>query len=180
LYGRLSGGGGYGDPLDRDPELVLKDVLAGLVTEKAARDVYGVVVNAGVGVVEKGATGKLRSSFRAERLGGKMPMANTTERAEILRTPRRINEYLQVAGKGEKSFVQCTWCGESICQANASWKDHAVARKSPLTRSGPLRADTDRFFLQEYFCPGCATMLDVEMTLQDDQPLYDEITRWPE
>ena len=37
-------GGGYGDPIDRDPELVLKDVLAGLVTDEPARDIYGVVI----------------------------------------------------------------------------------------------------------------------------------------
>ena len=36
------GGGGYGDPLERDPELVLVDVLNGLVTEEAARRDYGV------------------------------------------------------------------------------------------------------------------------------------------
>jgi N-methylhydantoinase B/oxoprolinase/acetone carboxylase alpha subunit len=39
-----TGGGGYGDPLERDPELVLADVQAGLVSPKRARDAYGVVV----------------------------------------------------------------------------------------------------------------------------------------
>ena len=48
-YVRFMGGGGYGDPLDRDPELVLADVLAGLVTEVPARDIYGVVLSDGVG-----------------------------------------------------------------------------------------------------------------------------------
>jgi len=40
---RLSGGGGYGDPLSREPELVRDDVLAGFVSFGRARDVYGVV-----------------------------------------------------------------------------------------------------------------------------------------
>lgn len=39
-----AGGGGYGDPLRRDPALVLRDVLAGLVSEDAARADYGVVL----------------------------------------------------------------------------------------------------------------------------------------
>jgi N-methylhydantoinase B len=43
LYARWNGGGGFGDPLERDPERVRKDVLAGLVSVGAARDVYGVV-----------------------------------------------------------------------------------------------------------------------------------------
>jgi N-methylhydantoinase B len=39
----LSGGGGYGDPLAREPERVRDDVLAGFVSLPRARDVYGVV-----------------------------------------------------------------------------------------------------------------------------------------
>src|SRR5207247_11454537 len=39
----LSGGGGYGDPLEREPERVRADVLAGFVSVERARDVYGVV-----------------------------------------------------------------------------------------------------------------------------------------
>ena len=42
---RTHGGGGYGDPLDRNPELVRADVAAGNVSTLAARDVYGVVVD---------------------------------------------------------------------------------------------------------------------------------------
>ena len=38
----LSGGGGYGDPLDREPVLVREDVLARFVSIARARDVYGV------------------------------------------------------------------------------------------------------------------------------------------
>lgn len=36
---------GYGDPRDRDPELVLADVLDGLVDPRTAREVYGVIVD---------------------------------------------------------------------------------------------------------------------------------------
>jgi N-methylhydantoinase B len=37
-------GGGYGDPLQRDPEKVLDDVLDGFITIEHARDDYGVVL----------------------------------------------------------------------------------------------------------------------------------------
>ena len=39
-----TGGGGWGDPLQREPERVCYDVLAGIVSEQAARDDYGVVL----------------------------------------------------------------------------------------------------------------------------------------
>ncbi|MBS1677005.1 MAG: hydantoinase B/oxoprolinase family protein [Actinobacteria bacterium] len=42
VLGVESGGGGYGDPLERDPELVLDDLLEGWISAAAARDVYGV------------------------------------------------------------------------------------------------------------------------------------------
>jgi N-methylhydantoinase B len=40
-----SGGGGFGDPLDRDPEKVAADVRNDAVSPAAARDVYGVVLD---------------------------------------------------------------------------------------------------------------------------------------
>ena len=39
------GGGGYGDPMKRDPEMVLRDVVDGIVTPSAARREYGVVLD---------------------------------------------------------------------------------------------------------------------------------------
>ena len=42
----LCGGGGFGDPLERDPELVLADVEYGYVSNEVAREYYGVVINA--------------------------------------------------------------------------------------------------------------------------------------
>ena len=45
FYRRWAGGGGYGDPLERDPELVAQDFRNGLVSEKTALSVYGVVLD---------------------------------------------------------------------------------------------------------------------------------------
>lgn len=39
------GGGGYGDPRQRDPELVRRDVLLGYVSAEAARSIYGVEIS---------------------------------------------------------------------------------------------------------------------------------------
>jgi len=43
FYGS-SGGGGFGDPLDREPELVLDDVIDEWLTIEAAEEYYGVVI----------------------------------------------------------------------------------------------------------------------------------------
>jgi len=59
----MNAGGGYGDPLERDPELVLGDVLDGCVSVAGARQDYGVVINGEV--VDYDATAKLRKERRA-------------------------------------------------------------------------------------------------------------------
>jgi len=60
-----TGGGGYGDPLDRSTELVLADVLDGRVSRAAAEREYGVMVVAEA--VDAEATAALRARRRAER-----------------------------------------------------------------------------------------------------------------
>ncbi len=44
---RTTGGGGWGDPFEREPELVLRDVLQGRVSEASAERDYGVVIREG-------------------------------------------------------------------------------------------------------------------------------------
>jgi N-methylhydantoinase B len=58
------GGGGWGDPLERDPALVLKEIGQGLVTVEGAR-AYGVVI--ADGAVDAAATQALRTAMRAAR-----------------------------------------------------------------------------------------------------------------
>jgi N-methylhydantoinase B len=56
-------GGGFGDPLDRDPALVLSDVAMDLLSPAVARDVYGVVVDGDA--VDAAATRAQRHRLRA-------------------------------------------------------------------------------------------------------------------
>ena len=61
------GGGGYGDPLDRETRSVLKDVLDGYVSPGKAANDYGVVLDRESGTVDEQATEKLRRQKRAVR-----------------------------------------------------------------------------------------------------------------
>jgi N-methylhydantoinase B len=61
-----AGGGGLGDPLERDPELVAREVEHGLISEDAARTEYGVVLD-GDGSVEERATESQREDIRRSR-----------------------------------------------------------------------------------------------------------------
>jgi len=61
-----AGGGGYGNPFERDPELVEKDVLEGYVSIEKAREEYGVVIDPNTLKVDKPATKLLRETIRSE------------------------------------------------------------------------------------------------------------------
>ena len=66
---RYGGGGGWGDPIDRDPEKVLDDVLDEYVSEEGARRDYGVVLRGSLEeldlAVDQEATAALRAQRRA-------------------------------------------------------------------------------------------------------------------
>jgi len=57
---RLAGAGGWGDPLERDVELVMNDVRNELVSVSRAREVYGVVINEATLEVDMEQTQSLR------------------------------------------------------------------------------------------------------------------------
>jgi N-methylhydantoinase B len=66
---RTTGGGGWGDPLERPYDEVVRDVLWGKVSRAAARDDYGVVVDGpeDAPVVDVSASDELRAASRSDR-----------------------------------------------------------------------------------------------------------------
>jgi len=58
------GGGGYGHPLEREPEMVERDVMEGYVSLERAEEDYGVVINPETGKVDEEKTTKLRDILK--------------------------------------------------------------------------------------------------------------------
>lgn len=65
FLGVAPGGGGWGNPLERDAHAVLDDVIDGKVSPEAAREAYGVVLVAGGRAVDFAATEALRRARRS-------------------------------------------------------------------------------------------------------------------
>jgi N-methylhydantoinase B len=63
-----SGGGGFGDPLERDSDMVLTDVVNECISLDAAKDIYGVVIDDETGRVSADATTKVRQQMRMNRI----------------------------------------------------------------------------------------------------------------
>jgi N-methylhydantoinase B len=74
---RTGGGGGWGDPLERDPALVCSDVAEGLISAAAARKLYGVVLRG-----NEGETRRLRERLKSAR----------TASAKMGKRPRKIGK----------------------------------------------------------------------------------------
>lgn len=150
----FQGGGGFGDPLDRDPEAVLADVLDGLVSPESAREHYGVVVTDGD--LDAAATATRRAEVRAERLGAP-PAREAPAGARAEGEP--LGPYLSRDGAGR---LHCR-CGEDLGAVTDDWKRRAARRiVGPEAHGRRIRLHPE-LELREYSCPGCATLLECEV-----------------
>jgi N-methylhydantoinase B len=64
---RTGGGGGWGDPLERDPSAVRADVQEEFISLESARDDYGLVLHADLSI-DVAATAQLRDALRSARV----------------------------------------------------------------------------------------------------------------
>jgi N-methylhydantoinase B len=171
------GGGGYGDPIDRDPARVLRDVQASLVSLEWAERIYGVVIRNGA--VDQAATDARRDAIRADRRAASgHPGAN--EGAAAAWNPEadgvRLSEalYYDIAGPSPK--YRCR-CGHVLGAAEASFKHLAAMARFPVQHVGPevdpYHVGKGRYEAREFYCPGCWTLLNVEIAQPDDSIVDD-------
>ena len=66
VFIQTSGGGGWGDPFDRDAEKVEWDVLNGYISLKLARDKYGVIIDPKTHIVKRKETEVFRAQNRSK------------------------------------------------------------------------------------------------------------------
>lgn len=77
-----------------------------------------------------------------------------------------LQEHLYVVEReGGERVVKCS-CGNEFGDYRVNWKEFAlVYERNPQDGEiyqGPRAADPDWQLLREFYCPGCATLLDVE------------------
>jgi N-methylhydantoinase B len=174
LVGVLQGGGGYGDPLRREPAHVAEDVAKGLVSREIARSVYGVVIEDGV--LDEQRTEAERALIRRARLDeGRAPESNsgggTLEGGTVLHP---VSDSVEAVEVGGARSLRCTVCHYRFGSYDDDHKRAAVMRQLPLTATSRHNHLTlQEFVLREYSCPGCATSLAVDVQ-RADEPILDE------
>ena len=150
------GGGGVGDPLDREPNQVWADVLDGLISSGEARATYGVV---GSDTVDVGATELLRKGMRRERLGGREAhpvIAGTDEPGFSLGPSLRVQ------------LIDGVWevrsAGHTLARETTAWRTSAV---SETLDSPGLHPDLT---ITAFYCPYTGRQLAVDVHERDTTP----------
>jgi N-methylhydantoinase B len=161
-----AGGGGYGDPLDRDPGLVANDVAEGYVSAALAADLHGVVM--ADGEPDLAATQELRSRLRGRRVGqGPLPAPISWHGGDGTRS---LSENVVLSAEGD---TFCSRCGATLSEGSQEFRGGTAVIDIDMQSSGLVWVDPATFVdaklaLRGFCCPSCATLLDTELTRADD------------
>lgn len=156
---------GYGDPLLREPELVLADIEDGLASGEIAERVFGVMITDGK--VDRAGTERARLAVRRQRLG--------REPGAVLEAPDdavHVGDVLHVvAGRWWSN-------GADLGPASESYRPNTVLRETKMREIGPefdvLDVESaDRFVLREYLCPVTGYRIDAEIAVAGSELLED-------
>ncbi len=147
----FQGGGGFGDPLKREPDAVLADVIDRHVSKRAAADLYGVILKDGR--LDAEATGKQRTALRAARLG---------------KAPARQAVSGDIRIKGDR--FSCS-CGCDLGPVTGDWKRRSRTRAVPAAAYGPHVRTHAELELREHLCDDCGSLLEAEVVRKDEESL---------
>ena len=163
------GGGGWGDPLDREPEEVARDLRKGLISKGAAGRVYGVVVRGGK--ADGAATRRKRLRMREKRIGGK-PRRRAGGGRDTGGWP--LGENLRLAKRGGTWRTSCR-CGHELARGSTAWRGGAVARPAPPVRTAaPMKLHRE-LALTGFYCPACARLLALDLHETGTEPRDDVV-----
>ncbi len=185
----VQGGGGFGDPLDRDPAAVARDVAHRIYSPWAAEKFFGVALD-GHGAAAPDRTESLRGVKREERLRAARPPGGPDrpglqrpgsgrEIAFAGNIPARPHACLEIVGGEEGNWWRCTRCGTILGPAAENYKNGALVLVEPLDDVSEFPLPSREPFIGEYHtyvCPGCATLLQVDVycpSLGGDSVLWD-------
>ena len=181
-----TGGGGFGDPLSREPQKVADDVTESrAVSVNAAREIYGVVLESN-GEVNSSETQKLRDAIRTKR---KSYPVNGSASHKVMQLGGKIfkevteNLCLQYpeSGKTGKSNLRwsCRHCTTDLGSASENYKFGCARYDAPIAAANPNIGDWTRYvddkpFFRQFFCPGCGSLIENEVA-RDGDPLLQDV-----
>lgn len=166
------GGGGYGDPLRREPTDIERDLRGQKITPATATAIYGVVLN-GDGSVDVAAT----RAAREERLRGRLGRGSVAQPAPDLDGDATLlfplGDALEVVTSGGGKHFRCSSCGQGLGPTTGNWKSHAARIELAAEEVGPGMALDERMAITQHVCPACGLSIDVEVRRHSEDPVVD-------
>ncbi len=167
------GTGGYGDPLDRDVNLVREDVVNRLLSIERAQKIYGVVLDPVTLELDiEGTSNERKRILEARRTSCTIPPMAPQLDSKGASGLMPMGEYLEVIKMGEQKTIRCR-CGYQLCSIKDNWKDFAAIANLPPEEEGEHVKLHEDLELKAYFCPSCWVRLSVEIKRKDEPPLWD-------
>ncbi len=175
----VQGGGGYGDPLERDPEHVARDVGLGCVSARAASDVYGVVVRPN-GSVDADTTAQRREATRAERGAWQRarqliatPAHDEVVTAATGAPARHVHPAVLSRDEGDRRVLACARCNCVLSDYRSDYRLGLLADASPVTvipnASDPSYFLDDEVLFWRFCCPGCHVLMSTQIARAGDE-----------
>jgi N-methylhydantoinase B len=173
---RWSGGGGFGDPLQRDPEKIAHDLEHLNITPEAARDIFGAVLDAD-GQVDSAATLENRKNIEAARVK-RLGDGRAARRIHSGEASLAAGDNLAVYGSGDSARWACARCAADLGALADNFKDVCLREDLPVSRSNPLVGDPADFIddavaFRLFHCPACGSHIDNEIAVESDPVMRD-------
>jgi N-methylhydantoinase B/oxoprolinase/acetone carboxylase alpha subunit len=215
LLHTAQGGAGLGDPIERDPELIITDIKNGQATIEISERAYCVAIKRDTLEIDYEKTRKMREEKIKERLSkgikAKDFLQELVRKRETRDLPRVVLEYLDETAnfcpqfkeemEAERKFIQkeiepteasrlvevlfeltpyvnvakdqngkekavCSKCGFTYCDQSENFKLHCLVYEQDPKEIHPAKLGPDKEWTvyREFYCPGCGTQVEVEVT----------------
>lgn len=169
-----AGGGGYGDPLPREPARVERDVRIGLCSPAQAEKLYGVALRNDL-KCDLDKTQAMRDERRRARVQSGLgwpgnPRTVTTKgESSVL---FRCGETLSVHEMAGGAVYRCDCCSAVLGSASEDLRRLLLLIERPIAEMAPVNAivAAPAVVLREYCCPGCGTLVSTDVPLRTNDP----------
>lgn len=172
------GGGGYGDPVLRDPADAALDLENGVCTSEEINRLYGVVVDRD-GNVDHEATRMRRAELIAARKKNGVRLDSDWRPGAKLVGNKifRYGEALAVEKVDSTAVIGCVHCNFVLGPACEDPRQRSLMIESPITEFSPLNSygRVNDVVVRQYCCPGCAAMFSSDVQLREDDPQTPEM-----
>jgi N-methylhydantoinase B len=161
-YHSWQAGGGFDDPLLREPAKVAEDLARRAVSPTAAREIYGVVLNA-AGEVDASGTAGLRRVIREGRIAR---LAAPSGGGGFVMTGHGVHRYGALRADFAHGEIACEHCGHAVGAPGEDLLPKLGEFATPLSAAGAVRGedyDEKRFDLRHLCCPRCGGLFDVQV-----------------